>query len=152
MKDFDSEDGIEVMVLQLKAINQYIEIDRVNNEFNAFAESCGLKDAVRRKVNLVFDELLNNIISYAFQDEEDHHIHIEVKYQSSKLQITISDDGTPYNIFETPPPQTNLPLEERKIGGLGIHLVRQVMDEYNYKRQHEENISTLIKYLESKNS
>lgn len=151
MKDFYPEDDTEIMTLRLKVVNQYIEIDRVNNEFDSFAERCSLDDFVRRKVNLVFDELLNNIISYAFQDDEEHQINIEVKYYPSRLEITIADDGTPYNIFETPPPKTDLPLEERKIGGLGIYLVRQVMDEYGYRRQNGENILTLIKHLENKN-
>ena len=152
MKDSDSEQGFKIMILQLKVVNQFIEIERVNKVFNTFAESCGLEDSVRRKVNLVFDELLNNIISYAFQDEEDHHINIEVKYYPDKLEITISDDGTPFNIFEIPPPQTNLPLEERPIGGLGIFLVQQVMDDYYHKRQNNKNVSTLIKILENKKS
>jgi anti-sigma regulatory factor (Ser/Thr protein kinase) len=149
MKNSDSEQGIEIMILKLKVVNQYIEIERVNKVFNAFAERCGLEDSVRRKVNLVFDELLNNIISYAFQDEVEHQINIEVKYNPSSLEIMIADDGTPYNIFETPPPQTDLPLEERQIGGLGIFLVRQVMDEYDYSRQNNKNISTLLKHLEN---
>lgn len=151
MRDLDQENSMEVMVLHLKVINQYIEIDRVNSEFDAFAKACELDDSIRRKVNLVFDELLNNIISYAFQDEEDHHIDISVKYHSDQLEIQISDDGTPYNIFQSPSPKTDLPLEDRPIGGLGIYLVRQVMDEYAYNRKGNQNVSTLIKRVHNKN-
>jgi anti-sigma regulatory factor (Ser/Thr protein kinase) len=150
MKDLDPEDGTEIMILRLVVVNHFIEIDRVNNEFNNFAERCSIDDSVRRKVNLVFDELLNNIISYAFLDQGEHHIHIEVKYHPSKLVIRIADDGTPYNIFETPAPKTDLPLKERQIGGLGIHLVRQVMDEYDYQRVGDENILVLRKHLDGR--
>ena len=151
MKDPVHDAAFEIMVLQLKVINQFIEIDRVNEKFNAFAKKCGLDVSVKRKVNLVFDELLNNIISYAFQDNMEHQIGIEVKYQPSKLEITISDDGTPFNIFESPTPNTELPLEARPIGGLGIYLVQQVMDEHHYHRDKDKNISTLIKLLKSQN-
>ena len=150
MENNGPNEGAQTLILELTVKNQYIEIDRVNGEFNTFAEKCRLSDSIRRKVNLVFDELLNNIISYAFQDEEEHHIGIRVEHSVDKLNITISDDGSPFNIFNKPPPQTDLKLEDRPIGGMGIHLVRSVMDDYYYRRENGKNISTLIKNLEVK--
>ena len=137
----------EILILNLTVKNQYIEIERVNSEFNAFARTYGLSDSIRRKVNLVFDELLNNIISYAFQDEEEHHINIQVELSVSRLCITISDDGIPFNIFELPPSPTDLKLEDRPIGGMGIHLVRGMMDNYSYRLENGKNITILIKYI-----
>jgi len=150
MEYHDSARNLETLYLELTVKNQLVEIDRVNEEFNAFAQHCELPDSVRRKVNLVFDEMLNNIISYAFQDDMEHHIEIRVEFNIDKLGITISDDGIPFNILKIDSPETNLPLEDREIGGLGIHLVRNVMDDYSYRREKEKNISTLIKHLNSK--
>lgn len=141
---------MEILLLELTVKNQFLEIDRVNEAFNTFANRCALSDSIRRKVNLVFDELLNNIISYAFLDEAEHQIEIRVEYREDQLTITISDDGTPFNIFEIPPPETDLQLENRRIGGLGIHLVRSVMDNYFYQRKEGRNISTLVKNLQLK--
>jgi sigma-B regulation protein RsbU (phosphoserine phosphatase) len=148
MKHVHSSDKPKTFSLELTVKNQLIEINRVNETFNAFAEKCGLDDSIRRKVNLVFDEILNNIISYAFQDDEEHRISIVVEYRVDKLTLNISDDGIPFNLLEAAKPQTDLSLEEREIGGLGIHLVRTVMDEHDYQRKGKRNHITLIKNIE----
>jgi anti-sigma regulatory factor (Ser/Thr protein kinase) len=148
MQDNDLGNNTDTTILRLKIINQLSEIDRVNEAFNVFCAELGLDDAVRREVNLMFDELLNNIISYAFQDEKDHFISIQVSYQTDTLKITLSDDGVSYNLLQTPSPPTDQPLADRPIGGLGVFLVRQLMDEMDYQRHDGKNISTLIKYLD----
>jgi anti-sigma regulatory factor (Ser/Thr protein kinase) len=89
---------------------------------------------------------LNNIISYGYDDEEIHEIDIEIELRSERLIIILSDDGIPFNPFKKDPPDTMLSVEERMIGGLGIHLVKKLMDEYEYKRQTNKNIITLIKH------
>jgi sigma-B regulation protein RsbU (phosphoserine phosphatase) len=128
--------------------NKLGEIDRVNDTFNEFAEQCDIPMPVSLKVNMVFDELLNNVISYAYGDEEEHSIEVIVERSGEQLSISISDDGVPFNPFTREDPDTTLSLEERDIGGLGIHLVKKVMDEANYQRRHNRNIVTLIKNLD----
>ena len=103
--------------------------------------------AVRRTANLVFDELVNNIISYAFADDGAHDIEVTAELTPNRLIITLSDDGIPFNIFQQEPPDTALSIEEREIGGLGVHLVRRMMDEVSYRRTTGRNVVTLIKYL-----
>ena len=99
-------------------------------------------------MNTVLDELLSNIISYAFDDDADHEIDIRVELAGPRLSITIADDGTPFDPFALPDPDTTLPLDERSVGGLGIHLVRKVMDEASYERVGPNNVVTLVKRLE----
>ena len=89
---------------------------------------------------------MNNIISYGYNDKEDHEIKIEIELRSKRLIITISDDGIPFNPFKKEPPDTMLSVEDRIIGGMGIHLVKNLMDEYGYKRYTNRNIITLVKF------
>jgi anti-sigma regulatory factor (Ser/Thr protein kinase) len=61
--------------------------------------------------------------------------------------VAIEDDGIPFNPLEKETPDTDLPLEERKIGGLGIHLVRNLMDKVSYQRRVDKNRLTLVKNI-----
>ena len=134
--------------LELKVTNRLEEIDRVNKRFNDFARQQGVPEADRRRLNLVFDELLNNIISYGFEDETEHQIAIEVVVTGARLQVTITDDGRPFNPFrQVTPPYAELSIDERPIGGLGVHLVRNVMDSVSYERHSGSNVVTLEKNL-----
>ena len=65
------------------------------------------------------------------------------------MVATIADDGRPFNPFESGPPDTELSLEERPIGGLGVHLVRNVMDRSSYERHGEKNVVILEKQIET---
>ena len=134
--------------LEITIANQLTEIDRVNDAFNEFAQRCGIPMPVSLKVNMVFDELLTNVISYAYDDEEAHSIDITAGCDNGRLTIGITDDGIPFNPFSREDPDTTLSLEEREIGGLGIHLVKNTMDETLYQRRHNRNTVTLIKKLE----
>jgi anti-sigma regulatory factor (Ser/Thr protein kinase) len=109
----------------------------------------GVPVAIRRHVNMVFDELLNNIVSYAFEDENEHAIEVRVSLERQRLVIEILDDGRPFNPFSQQTPDTTLPLEERRIGGLGIHLVQKVMDEVSYERRIDTNLVKLVKTIEA---
>jgi sigma-B regulation protein RsbU (phosphoserine phosphatase) len=127
--------------------NQLAEISRVNREFNTFSEKHGITTEIRRQFNLVLDELLNNVISYAYCDKQEHEIEIACRYHKDRLILSISDDGIPFNPFVGEPPDTAVPLAERPIGGLGIHLVQNLMDKASYRRQVNKNVVTLVKYF-----
>ena len=124
------------------------EIDIVNQRFDSFAGDCGIPKTLSQKVNIVIDELLNNIISYAYNDNNEHDIIIELTFSGNSLSITIKDDGVPFNPFEAKEPDTELSLEDRDIGGLGIHLVRNLMDKVSYKRQADKNVISLTKQIQ----
>jgi sigma-B regulation protein RsbU (phosphoserine phosphatase) len=136
-------------MLEMTMKNRLPEIAWANKRFNAFAEQCGIPKAVSQNMNLVFDELLNNVISYAYRDEDEHDIGIRVELSGNRLTVTIEDDGVQFNPFGTETPQTDLPLEEREIGGLGIHLVRNFMDNVSYQRRSDKNVVTLVKHLDA---
>jgi len=134
--------------LHLVAAIDLAEIERINAEFTQFAEERGLAAGVAQKVCIVFDDLLNNVISYGFNDDEDHQINIDISVTSEQLVITVADDGVPFNPFDRVGPDTSLSLEERDIGGLGVLLVTELMDQCSYQRRRDRNVVTLVMNLE----
>jgi len=133
--------------LHLVAAKDLSEIERINAEFTQFAEERGLAAGVSQKVCIVFDDLLNNIISYGFDDDEEHQINIDISVTAEQLVITVADDGVPFNPFDRVGPDTSLSLEERDIGGLGVLLVTQLMDQCSYQRRRDSNVVTLVMNL-----
>jgi len=112
------------------------------------ARSRGLDDKKINQVKLASEEILTNIINYSYPDKNGD---VQITYkpgQAEGLEVEIVDWGIPFNPLEQSAPDINVPLEQRKIGGLGIYLVRNIMDEVNYKRQDSRNILTFIKHRE----
>ncbi|TXG34835.1 SpoIIE family protein phosphatase [Seonamhaeicola maritimus] len=141
-------DKSEIMskVTSIEIKNQINEMPTVLEHFEEFAMANEFSFAVIQRFNIALDELLNNIISYGFQDEKEHTIEVEIALRNQRLIIIIKDDGIPFNPFQNDPPDTKLSIDKRNIGGLGIHLVKNLVDEYDYNRQTNRNIITLIKY------
>jgi sigma-B regulation protein RsbU (phosphoserine phosphatase) len=140
-------ESVEIPILDMTLKNQLTEIDRFKESFNAFSEENGIPTTVRRELNVVFDDLLNNVVSYAYQDDEEHEIEVRIEVGGERIVVSIADDGIPFNPFDAETPDTNLALEERAIGGLGIHLVLNVMDKVAYQRRTDKNVLTMVKKL-----
>ena len=98
-------------------------------------------------MHLVIDELLTNIISYAYPDDEHHEIGIKIELSANRLKVSMVDDGIPFNPLGLETPDTELSLEEREIGGLGIHIVRKMMDKVSYRRRIDKNVITAVEFL-----
>jgi anti-sigma regulatory factor (Ser/Thr protein kinase) len=122
------------------------EIARVNTAFDDFADAQALPDAVRRSVSVVLDELLTNTLSYGLA-EQGGEVIVDIELHADRLVITISDNGRPFDPFTSPAPDTTLSVEDRDIGGQGIHLVRRMVDELSYHRRADRNIVMLTKRL-----
>lgn len=134
--------------LEMKIKNQLDQLGVVEDEFFEFAMNNEIPAGDRQKVSIVLDELLNNVVNYAYDDEELHEIEVEVELSGKRLVITIEDDGVPFNPFGREKPDTSSKIDDREIGGLGIHLVRSVMDEYDYQRHIDKNLVRLVKLIE----
>ncbi len=79
-------------------------------------------------------------------------IEIVISLAGNRLGVTITDDGRPFNPFEGAPPDTDLSVDDRPIGGLGVHLVQNVMDEVTYERHGTKNVVILVKNIELEDS
>lgn len=98
-------------------------------------------------IKLVLEEMVTNIILYAYPGETGKEISISLTCENRQLKISITDSGIPFNPLEKPEPDLTLPLEERPIGGLGIYLAKQLMTEMKYNRSEGKNIVIMIKNI-----
>jgi PAS domain S-box-containing protein len=137
--------------LEVRIKNQMPDIDVVEERFHAFSTRNSIPETDRQTMNMVMDDLLNNVISYAYPQGGDHVILVDMTLKGSRLVLMIEDDGIPFNPFQVEEPDVELTVEERGIGGLGIHLVRETMDEYHYQRRANKNIVILVKELSALN-
>jgi serine/threonine-protein kinase RsbW len=112
----------------------------------SFVASCGVDAKVLYPVELSLEEVLVNVISYAYPNEEKGNIEVSCSWDSQQgLAIQIVDFGTAFDPLEKPDPDTGLSIDERQLGGLGIFLTKKMMDKVTYERSHGKNIFTMIK-------
>lgn len=127
--------------------NEPGEVARVNAAFTEFAGAHAVPASVRRSLNVALDELLHNTIAHGFSGRKEGAVTIDVELGTDRLTVTLTDDGQPFNPLVAASPDTARSVEERPVGGLGIHLVRQLMDEIRYHRRAGRNVVTLVKRL-----
>jgi len=134
--------------ITIEVDNDVSAIQKVDEEFDRFAEQSGLAPAIVQTLHIIFDELLNNIITHGYQDDERHTIEVKIEHSGRRLSVTISDDGIPFNPLSQRKPDTSLSIEDREIGGLGIHLVKNLADECGYQRKIDKNVLSLMKWID----
>jgi serine/threonine-protein kinase RsbW len=125
------------------------ELDALCQKLEKFGQSMGLSQKCIFEANLALDELFTNIISYGFDDKNEHSIRITISLQNDKLVFNIEDDGIPFNPTEVESPDLECSIEECRIGGLGIHLAKNLMDEVCYQRCNDKNVLTLRKNIKN---
>jgi len=123
------------------------ELDNLCRHLETFGQKTGLSKKFVFEVNLVLDELFTNIISYGFDDGREHVIKVTITPENGGLCLYIEDDGKPFNPVEFEVPDVSCSIEECKIGGLGIHIIRKLMDDICYERCEDKNILKLKKVL-----
>ena len=121
------------------------ELDNLCRHLETFGQKTGLSKKFVFEVNLVLDELFTNIISYGFDDGCEHVIKVTITPENGGLCLYIEDDGKPFNPVEFEVPDVSCSIEECKIGGLGIHIIRKLMDDICYERCEDKNILKLKK-------
>ena len=115
-------------------------------------EAClavGFDSKMSRKIRLSVEEAVVNVMDYAYSEGIEGTVDIEVVTDQKSLKFIITDSGKPFDPTAKPEVDLSLPGEERQIGGLGIHLLRTLMDSVDYKRIDGKNILTLTKDLQA---
>lgn len=120
------------------------EADRNNlGELFAFVEqaliSLGTPADNRDKVMMAIDEILTNVVVYAYPEGRHGTVGVRIFRNDNTITVEVVDHGKPFDPTKHPEPDTALPIEERPIGGLGIHLVRKMMNSLQYSRNDGEN-------------
>ncbi len=131
----------------LELVNQLTELDKIVARVEELAEEWNIPAKTVMEITLVLEELFTNVVFYAFDDKEVHHIHLEfMLIDANKLQLRLEDDGKPFNLLEKQMGDLlEQPVEEREIGGLGIHFVRNMMKSVEYERSGNHNVVILTK-------
>ncbi len=123
------------------------ELDRLCENLEIFGQKFGFSKKLIFEINLALDELFTNIISYGFKDDEEHVIKVTLTPDKEELCLCIEDDGMPFNPIDFETPDVSCSVEECKIGGLGIHIMKKLMDDVCYERCGEKNVLNLKKKL-----
>ena len=124
------------------------ELDKLHLNLKEIGKSLGLSREDIFRINLAMVEVVSNIISHGYSDRADHWIKITISHQNGTLIFRIEDDGIPFNPCEAEVPDLESPLEERRIGGLGCHIMRCLMDDIDYQRRGNKNILTMKKVID----
>jgi len=127
--------------------NQMSDLARVVAFLEELGEEWELSVQQVLSLNLVLEEALTNIFLYGYDDNDQHSIEINFGIEGDQLTISLIDDGQPYDPTLKADPDITLTGEERPIGGLGIFLIKKIMDKVEYERKTNKNILILTKNL-----
>ena len=125
--------------------NDIQQVPQLADFVDMVCEEVGMDMAVAIQMNLAMEEAVVNVMSYAYPADTVGDVTIEAVTIADQLQFTITDCGTPFDPTAKEDVDPTLSAEERPIGGLGIHLVRQLMDSITYERIDGKNVLTLRK-------
>ena len=114
-------------------------IRQAAERFDAFSAAHGLSKGEVWPFHVALDETLSNIVGHGLRGAPGAQIAIELRLIDRELEMVIVDDAPPFNPLEAAAPDTELPLEERPVGGLGIALVRKLMETVEYERSGDRN-------------
>ena len=156
----EQSDDLTMLAVQYTSHEEKLLMQRqlaISNDLSHLAEVSNLVASVGNELNfsktdtnnlkLAIEEVVVNVINYAYPQGEQGEIKIEATASAEALRFKITDNGVPFAPTDAPDVDTSLSAEERQIGGLGIFLVRQLMDTINYERVDGKNILTLKKQL-----
>jgi len=128
--------------------NDLQELTKLSEGLSAFGENANLPPSLIFEVTLALEEIVTNIVSYGYDDDRKHLISVRLEHQDNAFVITVEDDAKAFNPLSIPTPDLDASLSDRPIGGLGIHLVRRLMDNVTYQREQGRNILVMTKKYE----
>ncbi|MBD2846093.1 ATP-binding protein [Paenibacillus sp. IB182496] len=129
--------------LKLRLMNRMEELEKLHEALGRFGGACGFTEDQVFRVSLACEEIVMNIITYGYPEGGEHEIVLTAESLPGEVRLTVRDDGRAFNPLEVQTPDTTLKLDERPVGGLGIHFVRRLMDEIRYSREEGINILQL---------
>jgi len=133
--------------LSFRIKNQLSELSRLKEAVHKYCEFRELPSNIVYSIKLALDEVVMNVISYGYDDREEHVIDIFIRSGQGYIDLIVEDDGKPFNPLEFKTPDLKATIEERLVGGLGIHLVRSYMSEIEYEREGGKNRLRMRKHL-----
>ena len=127
--------------------NDVHEVSKFSAFMKSVMEKMGVETSLARKLRLAVEEAVVNVIDYAYPAGQEGDIEVRMMFDGETLKTVIIDSGVAFDPTAKEKADTSLSIEDRQIGGLGILLVRELMDSINYERAEGQNFLTLIKKL-----
>lgn len=134
--------------ITFKLANNLSELKKLSRRLEAFAKRHHLFPKDIYAINLCVEEHFANLISHGYTDSKPHGIEITLSVENEIFMVRAEDDGAPFNPIQIPSPDIQCPLEERKIGGLGVYLTRHFMDMMRYERRGNKNVLVMAKKID----
>ena len=136
-----------MMKKELVLKNQIGELVRVNQFVEDIAEELGLDAELKMNLNLVLEEMVSNVIFYAYPQEKDATIELTAAFDRKELTFVLSDRGEEFDPTLKEDADPNINPVDRKIGGMGIYIVKNIMNEVSYQRLEGKNLLTMTKKI-----
>ena len=134
--------------LRLTLSPRLSELTRIRNELDQYLRECSLPDTVRNTLLVVTEEILSNIVRYGCCDEASDSIEVKVERESEVVHMEFIDSGEPFNPLEEAGRATAGQLvDNRKTGGFGVHLVRELTNYQEYTRKADRNHFRITKHI-----
>ena len=132
--------------------NELSELKNLNRHLENLGRDTGLQSDSILRINICLDELFTNIVSYGFKDDLEHIVKFTLNADDEFLIINIEDDGIPFNPLEKIDPDFPANVESANIGGLGILIIRKLIDNIAYERTQGKNKLTMKKFIQEGNT
>jgi len=141
--------GIDVREIEVRILNRQEGLPLIAGMVSRFGAENGLAPRILHDVNVVLDEALSNIIAYGYETDVQSEITIRLEYSQDEMVVVIEDRGRPFDPLQAPPPDLNGSVRTRKVGGLGVHFLRSLMDDVAYSRRDGVNRLRMTKKITS---
>jgi len=141
--------AIQLDRAEKRITNRLERISDIAEMVEVFCEAHRCRKQTVAEINIALDEILSNIINYGYDDEGIGEIAIRLYFKSDSIFVEVEDAAKPFDPTQARPPQFAESLHARKVGGLGIHFVKTLMDEVVYTRHQGKNMLKLKKKLDS---
>ena len=132
-------------MISVQLASEASELERLYLIVEDFGKANNIATEAVFQINLTLEEIVSNSIKYGYQGEPGHTIDLHISLDSGLVTILVEDAGVPFNVLDVPTPDLHCPVEDRPIGGLGVHLARTLMDGLEYERREGRNVLSLKK-------
>ena len=143
LNDMKSEKNERHLILH----NDIQQIPQLAEFVETIASEMQLDQGLAMSLNLALEEAVTNVILYAYPEGSDGLVEVEAILRDHALSFVISDSGEAFDPTAAPEADTTLGVEDRPIGGLGIFLIRNIMDSVSYRRENNRNILSMEKLI-----
>lgn len=134
------------MLIRLVVPGEHARVEDLNASLEAVLARHCVARGVRDDVRLIVEELASNAIEYGGADAPvgQHELSVDIAIEGELLTLRFSDDGAAFDPTGTPPPDLEADIDERPIGGLGLHLIKQLAEQISYRRENGFNLLTVV--------